>query len=337
MSKECGSSRMVAGRNVTWPFRGFCLCVPRQQDFGLFKRLVGEVLPAYGCNALVLLIRYQYEFKSHPEVCDAEALTRGQAAELVSICRGNHIRLIPKMNLLGHQSYKERGSELGLLRSHPEFDETPDLPAVRYCRSLCPRHPRVKDFVCDLMDEILDAFEADALHVGLDEVFEIGLCPRCKGTPNAELFAEWVNALHAHLVGKRKVEMLMWSDRFLDGATTGYGEWEASMNQTWPAIEKVPKDIICCDWHYGTRKDYPSIEIFASKGFRVLVCPWKDLDATDAFIRFAIGRQGGKPIGVLATSWCDSGAVARYLVDAEASVEETPRLVGESFKLAMTL
>ena len=30
--------------------------------------------------------------------------------------------------------------------------------------------------------------------------------------------------------------MLMWGDRFLDGAKTGYGRWEASMNGTWPAI-----------------------------------------------------------------------------------------------------
>jgi N-acetyl-beta-hexosaminidase len=84
---------------------------------------------------------------------------------------------------------------------------------VRYCRSLCPRHPKVKQVVCDLIDEMLDAFGADAFHVGCDEVFEIGHCPRCKGIANAVLFADWINTLYGHIVGKRKAEMLMWSDR----------------------------------------------------------------------------------------------------------------------------
>ena len=43
------------------------------------------------------------------------------------------------------------------------------------------------------MDERLDAFQADVLHVGCDEVFEIGHCPRCRGIPTATLLADWIN------------------------------------------------------------------------------------------------------------------------------------------------
>jgi hypothetical protein len=240
------------------------------------------------------------------------------------------------MNLLGHQSGKSKGSELGLLRAYNEFDETPDMPDVRYCRSLCPRHSRVKEIVFDLADELIDAFEADAIHVGLDEVFEIGKCPRCKDISNAELFAEWVNALHSHFVNEKKVEMLMWGDRLLDSNTTGYSEWDASANDTWPAIDRIPSDIVICDWHYGERDSYPSIPVFADKGFRLVVCPWKELKATEAFLKYASDNRTEKLLGVLQTSWCDSGMVARYLCDADDEVDDTPKLVGESFKLAMT-
>jgi hypothetical protein len=324
------------GKGTNWPFRGFCLGVPKQQDIDVFKQLITEVLPSYQCNTLVLLTRYRYQFKSHPQVSDAEPLTPAQAADIATICRQNNIRIIPKMNLFGHQSEKEKGSELGLLRVYPEFDETPDLPTVRYCRSLCPRHPQVKDIVFDIADELIDAFQADAIHVGLDEVFEIGKCPRCKGTPNAELFAEWVNVLHNHFVDKKKVEMLMWGDRLLDSDSTGYGGWEASANNTWDMIDSIPKNIIICDWHYGERDNYPSIPFFTTKGFRLTVCPWKELKATEAFLRYALNNRTEKLLGVLQTSWCDSGMVARYLCNIDAMIEGTPKLVGDSFKRAMT-
>jgi len=322
-------------KGADWSFRGFCLGVPRQEDMGVFKRLITEVLPSYNCNALVLLTRYRYQFKSHPGVADRGALSSEQAAEIADLCKQSNVRIIPKMNLLGHQSEKSKGSEQGLLRAYPELDETPELSDVRYCRSLCPRHPQAKSIVFDLMDEMIDAFGADAIHVGLDEVFEIGTCPRCKDTPNAQIFADWVNALHGHLAD-RNVEMLMWGDRFLDGASTGYGEWEASTNDTWSMIDSIPKDIIMCDWHYGKRESYPSVPFFADNGFRMVACPWINLEAAEAFLKYGSSVESEKFLGVLQTSWCNSGAVARYLCDDDAEIEVTPKLVGDSFKLAMT-
>jgi len=337
MNPESRAETEGEGKGADWPFRGVCLGVPKQKDMEVFERLIAEVLPSYKCNTLVLLTRYRYQFESHPQVADREPLTPAQAAEIGTLCRQNNVRIIPKMNLLGHQSGRSEGSELGLLRAYPEFDETPDLPEVRYCRSICPRHPQVKEVVFDLADELIDAFEADAIHVGLDEVFEIGKCPRCKGTPNSELFAEWVNDLHRHLVDEKKVEMLMWGDRLLDSDSTGYGEWEASANDTWAMIDSIPKDIIMCDWHYGERDSYTSIPFFASKGLRLVVCPWRNLKATEALLRYASDNRTEKLLGVLQTSWCDSGMVARYLCNVGNEIEDTPKLVGDSFELAMTL
>jgi len=318
-----------------WSVRGLCLGVPQPNDLDTLETLIADVLPSYGCNTLVLLIRYRYQFERYPTVADQPALTSTQAARLTQLCREHGIRLIPKMNLFGHQSERTRGSELGLLRAFPEFDETPDLEAVRYCRSLCPRHPQVSKVVFALIDELIDAFEADAIHVGLDEVFEIGRCPRCRGIANARLFADWVNALHGHIVGKRGIEMWMWGDRLLDAEGTGYGEWEASANQTWPAVDAIPHDIVICDWHYEERENgYPSLSWFTEKGFRVLACPWRNTRAADLFLNNAVALNTDKMLGVLSTSWCDPGALARYLCGDE-SVEGTPRQVGEVFKLAM--
>ena len=44
-----------------------------------------------------------------------------------------------------------------------------------YCREWDPLNPKVNEIVFKLMDEIVDAFKADALHVGMDEIFSAGL------------------------------------------------------------------------------------------------------------------------------------------------------------------
>ena len=206
------------------------------------KRLISEALAPRGFNVLVLEVDYGFQFKSHPEL-ETSGLDEEQARMLAEFCRRHGIRLIPLMNCLGHQSWGARSGVL--LKKYPQFDETPSIPqddTKIYCREWCPSHPDVNKIVFALIDELIDAFEADAFHVGMDEVFLIGdeNCPRCKGKDVGELFAKVVNELHDHLVGKKGVEILMWSDRFLDSKTTGYGRWEASSTGSHTAIDLVP-------------------------------------------------------------------------------------------------
>jgi len=109
--------------------------------------------------------------------------------------------------------------------------------------------------------------------------------------------------LHAHIVGKQKVEMLIWGDRLLDAKTLGYSEWDASTNRTAGAIKLIPKDIIVCDWHYGKRADYPSVPLLLENGFRVWPSGWQPLEATRAFSRFARQQKTERLIGYLCTTW----------------------------------
>ena len=204
-----------------------------------------------------------------------------------------------------------------MLKKYPQFDETPAIPQDDkkiYCREWCPSHPEVNKIVFELIDELLEAFDADAFHVGMDEVFLIGdkHCPRCQGKDVGELFGKVVLELHDHLVGRKGVEMLMWSDRLLDAKATGYGRWEASDTGSYRAIDRVPKDIILCDWHYempavyqrmGQRKPFPSVKFFQEKGFRVLPAPWRNPEAATALLRVAKQGATDKMLGVLFTGW----------------------------------
>jgi gamma-glutamyltranspeptidase/glutathione hydrolase len=302
-------------KNPTW--RAVHLIGPRPQKLSITKRFISEALAPMGINALILEVNYGFQYRSHPEL-ECQGLNKEQARELTEHCRQHGVRLIPLFNCLGHQSWS--GSTFPLLRKYPQFDETPNVPADNegiYCREWCPSNPEIDGVVFALLDELIEAFDADALHVGMDEVFLIGSdqCPRCKDKDVAELFAGVVNRLHAHLAREKGVEMLMWGDRLLEAERLGYGRWEASDTGSHRAIDLVPKDIIICDWHYGKREDYPSVRFFQEKGFRVLPATWKTPDAAVALIRYARQQATDKMLGILFTGW-SAGGNGEYLFAA---------------------
>jgi len=284
-------------------------------------------LAAMGVNVLVLEVDYNFAFARHPELRrGTNPITPEGARRFAEVCRRNGVRLIPEFQSLGHQSWKQE--TFPLLTVHPEFDLTPgafpDNQGI-YCREWDLLNPEVTRTVLELMDEIVDAFDADAIHVGMDEVFLLGSdrSPSTKGKDPAALFAKAVGDLHAHLVGERHLTMLMWSDRLFDGKDLDFGEWEASLNGTAGALDLIPKDIVLCPWHYETKPAYPSIPTFLAKGFRVLPASWKNVEAARALVDYARAQRHPRLLGHLVTTW---GVKKEDLVANPALVEALARL-----------
>jgi hypothetical protein len=308
----------VAAAAQPLPIRGIHLAAPMPDEIALAERFIREALPKEGVNVLVLEINYRYQFAKHPEVVDPNALSPDDLKRLAAASRSAGVKLVPMINLLGHQSWAR--TTFGLLRGHPEFDETPGkFPDNQgtYCRSYCPLHPQIHSVIFDLIDELLAVTGADAFHVGMDEVFLLGEdeCTRCKGRDKAALFAGEVRALHDHLAQSNRT-MWIWGDRFLDGEITGMGQWEASKNGTAAAIHAVPKDVIVCDWHYETA--HPSAAYFALEGFRVVSSPWRRPSvALRQLDLIHLARMNSSPAvaarlqGMLHTTWCGFGPFAK--------------------------
>jgi hypothetical protein len=128
--------------------------------------------------------------------------------------------------------------------------------------------------------------------------------PSTRDLNPADVFAKVVNELHGHIVKKRGLTMLMWADRLIDGVQLDMGDWEASKVGTAPAVDKIPKDIILCPWHYEPRPAYESLPMFMEKGFRILPASWKNTDATLGLIRYARDKQtNGRLVGHIFTTW----------------------------------
>jgi len=304
------------------PVRGFCIGAPKPTDVDRFVKFINEELAPRKVNTLILRVDYGYQFKSHPELTDTIALSNADVKKMVAACKQNGIRIIPQINLLGHQSWASKTTKL--LAVYPDFDETPQVKMPvkyvwpnadkLYCKSYCPLHPGVHKIVFDVVDEICEAFETDAFHAGMDEVFYLGeeTCPRCSGRDKAELFAGEVRTIRDHLAQKNR-QLWVWGDRFIDGKTTGLGEWEASYNNTYRAIDMVPKDIMVCDWHYERADKTPVY--FAMKGINVITCPWRipglALAQTDDMLNFrkeSTPEMRDKFKGMMQTVWSDASS-----------------------------
>jgi N-acetyl-beta-hexosaminidase len=308
-------------QELLFDVRGLCINAPSPDRLKQFIKFMEDDLAANGINTLVLMVDFNYEYESYPNLRSENALSKHDVKKLVHCARKNNIRLIPHINLLGHQSWASRVNNL--LREYPQFDETPSIVMPEkyewpnddglYCKSYCPLHPEVHQVVFALVDELMDVFEADAFHAGMDEVFYIGMddCERCKGKNKAELFAGEVKAIRDHLAEKNR-ELWIWGDRLLDGNATGLGMWEASQNDTYPAIDMIPKDVVICDWHYENAE--PTAAIFALKGFRVIACPWNrpevmknQIEQIQNFRQNSNDMLKNRFLGVMQTVWTGSG------------------------------
>jgi hypothetical protein len=308
------------------PVRGFSIAAPKPEALEDFLNFIENDLTKSLVNTLILRVDYNYQYKSYPNLSDKDALSADQVKRIVNAARKSKIRIIPQINLLGHQSW---ASDLNkLLMVYPQFDETPwvSMPANYvwpnadglYCKSYCPLQPELHKVVFALIDELMQAFEADAFHAGMDEVFYIGedKCPRCKGIDKSRLFADEVARIHDHLA-RKGFELWIWGDRLLDGDKTGLGMWEASMNNTYRAIDMIPKDVVICDWHYD--KAEPTAAYFALKGFKVVTCAWNNADiALQQLNLIMLLRQNSNPkiagniAGIAETIWSPADMFLDY-------------------------
>jgi N-acetyl-beta-hexosaminidase len=330
----------------TLPVRGFSIAAPMPSEVNAFVKFIKEELAPRNINTLILRVDFNYQYESHPELREDTALSKSDVKKIVAICKQSGIHIIPQINLLGHQSWASKTGKL--LAVYPQFDETPWVKMPEkyewpnedelYCKSYCPLHPEVHKVVFDLMDEICDVFETDAFHAGMDEVFYIAdsKCPRCSGHDPAELFAGEVSKIRNHLAEKGR-HLWIWGDRLIDGKTTGMGRWEASMNNTFRAVDLISKDVVICDWHYE-RPDQTAV-YFAMKGLSVVTCPFRNpksallqLDDMYKFRQNSTPEMKSRFLGIISTAWSGAGAFLKEFYQKDSGKNTDSNSVSNTFR-----
>lgn len=308
--------------NKDKPFVGFHTRIGEKNAVNALIKLIEQGLKPMGFNAIILELNPGFAYRCFPEYSNG-TLDYEDAKKIKEVCKKHDIDVIPLFQCLSHQSdhLVTGGKPWPLIEAHPEFSERPDLidgaewPDL-YCQSWCASNDDIYKYIFPMMDEIIEAFEATSVHIGLDEVFEIGedACPRCKGKDRAELLAHTIKIVHDHLAQKN-IETMMWGDRLLDAEKLGYQMWEADKFGMHPAIDmvdKVTRDIVITDWHYDLHSQgYPSVEVFMKGGFNTIAALGSNPDQAEHFWKHCLEyiymgnkfKWEGKMLGLMVTHW----------------------------------
>lgn len=274
------------------PFRGVHLMTPSVDGMDFAKRLIKNVISPLGYNAIILeLAGLGMFFDSHPEISQTvegaiEKSLRGELPpfphgasvgggkvvdkatlkDFIDYIRSFGIEVIPEVQSLGHVQF--------MTYTYPEIAEIdPDKvkevdirledarPADIYPHCYCPSNPRSYEILFDILDEVIELFAPlQYVHIGHDEVYQIGVCPKCRGTDPAELFYNDVMRIYNYLA-KRGIKTMMWSDMLQP----------VTVYKTWSAASKLPRDIVMLDfiWYFHFDKDIE--DNLLSQGYRVAV------------------------------------------------------------------
>ncbi|MBE6929083.1 MAG: hypothetical protein E7463_02285 [Ruminococcaceae bacterium] len=273
--------------------RGFHIGLPPREEIPLFKKLLKVLLIPYHYNQIIIEFAGGMRFDRHPEISEAwlEGNRRSQAGEIPDFPHGSFnaggkllekdevrdfcdyardlgFELIPEVQSCGHVQY--------ITYAHPDIAETDESvterkldtrdadqpPSTYYHHSYCPSNPKSYEIIYDIIDEIVEVVRPQRfVHMGHDEIYQVGLCPRCKDIPHDQLYEKHVCAMHDYLA-KKGLRMMIWAD-MLQPTEKKY--------KTSPAIARLPRDIVLLDFIWYFHFDLDMEDHLLPYGYEVMM------------------------------------------------------------------
>ena len=230
--------------NPALPIRAFQWDLARQVERLEFLLAWLPRYADWGYQELYLHLEDAVEYPSLPGVARADAYTRRQFARLVDAATAAGIKVVPIVNLLGHTQYLIK---VPAWRDLNELRDPSGAPLAH--GQICPLHPRTLEVAEKLLRDVAPFCTAGKVHVGLDESFSLGRCPRCRADIArrglAAHFAGHVGRLHelTHALGLR------------------LGLWADMLALLPAAIPRLPRDVIAYDWYYYPFGRHPRVEL----------------------------------------------------------------------------
>ena len=250
-----------------------------------------------GYNALGLYLEHRFAYPSAPWAAGMGAVT----PEMVKTLQGEfpEIQLVPFVNLLGHfegMLYTEEGK-----RYREELFKG---------MQACPSKPEFVAFAEGLLDDVMDAFGSDLIHIGGDETWQLGACEACKGRVEAAggdgkaaIYGAHFGTMARRVLSKGR-RPAVWGDMYL---------------QHPGALAQMPRETLIFDWQYFKSCEESS-RTFLDAGHDVVCCPalhtynatWMHVPESEENVRTLAAdatRLGAH--GVCVTTW-ENGLMGAY-------------------------
>ena len=299
---ECGSFSDSPGLE----FRGIHLCYFRETEEWELEKLIR--LAAY-CKFNYAVIEFwgTFPFRKHPEFQWQEKHgNREFIRHLIELSHELDITLIPQFNCFGHAA----GSSVSngwhvVLDRFPHFAPLFEPDGWTWCLS----NPETGNVQRELLEEIFELFgDVPYFHLGFDEAFNAGTCTLCRQSDYPQLLLKHILFLH-DILAAHNCKAILWHDMFLE---LDAEKWQHNITldrntpNPYEILEKLPRDIILADWHYGKPQAdksgvfWPTADHFAAKGFKVLLCPCVN---EEGILTMAEQAADHNLPGLLGTTW----------------------------------
>ncbi|KZC10980.1 PREDICTED: hexosaminidase D-like [Dufourea novaeangliae] len=167
-------------------------------------------------GATGILIEYEDMFPFEGKIQDISAgncYTKRDIENIQEIANENKLIVIPLVQTFGHMEFVLK------LDKYKDYREVPHYP-----QALCPTHNKTLPLIYEMIDQVVAAHpEAKHLHIGADEVYQIGECSRCldamvkKQWGKKQLFLDHTSKVARYVKDKYpELTVLMWDDEFRD-------------------------------------------------------------------------------------------------------------------------
>ncbi|EZA46621.1 hexosaminidase D [Ooceraea biroi] len=164
-------------------------------------------------GATGVLMEYEDMFPFTEDIHAGNAYSKKDIAQIQNIAKNNQLTVIPLVQTFGHMEFVLK------LDKYKDFREVPRYPQV-----LCPTYNKTLPLIYEMINQIVSVHPASKyLHIGADEVYQIGECSRCldvmtkKQWGKRQLFLDHVSSVVKYIKDKYpELTVLMWDDEFRD-------------------------------------------------------------------------------------------------------------------------
>lgn len=323
------NGKIFCGAVYNYPdkdFRALKAFLPARENIAYFYELIDYCL-AYGLNAVVLEVGGAMEYITHPEINEGwldyckkfkaypgqsveyqfsmdipknsihwengggGVLTQNEVRTLVAYCKERGMQVIPEQPTLSHCDY--------MLYNHNEFAERKEDPTPD---AYCPKNEGVLQLSVELLEEIIQVFKPDIVHIGHDELYTVGICERCGKEDPAKLFADDVN-FYNRFLKKKNIKTMIWSDKLLNAKGKAGHEWGGSEQNskredgtikyhvpaTYRCFEVIDPDVLIMHWYWMIDRNFDE---YLLKKFKVCYGNFKGVEMLDADRRLKLNTYG---------------------------------------------
>ncbi len=246
-------------------------------------------LARYKINAVVFEFEDKLRYQLQPLVGAPQSISMDEMASLTKYARERHIEITPLVQGLGHATF---------ILKHEAYASLRELPWNDW--AFCPLHEGAYQVLFDLYRDAIKATPGSKyLHIGGDEIGNIGLCPRCKPTADKEgmmsLNLYWLKRVCEFAKENNRIP-IFWDDMPLQHAGLYKTTWsdevtQAEANEAWkqgvPKLDSLqtdfPKNCVYMRWNYS----------MATQPGNILALDWYKSHGLKAMIATATNAEGG--------------------------------------------